>query len=414
MTKNERDKLERKFRWCCSAGYSEYLVQALTDVGFEVHRGSGTIDIDHDIAQYALLHQERVYGIASDDTDFFGFDIPEHIKIINKWTFDSEHCLKFHYYEPCKAWKYLNLSVADRYQLIRICGNDFYKPREKLLKRLQENEPDPFKTTIEIVADAINEKQFSHIKIPKIITDFYMVKDDENTEWTKLAKLNINIRYSDLTKLDTFKSGLFFHDVHSFGSTIHQKLAPLRHAIYNELHCEPDKVVEYVPVLANDNKIEFDGISIDYKQFKTQQTFLLDADESGRANADKLVNKTLMYLEENMMVNERQIIALKLQYFGRQQLISNVQQFEQFKRSGMPMVEDLSAMWLYLECARLLTLNQYNITPFVGHLFDGPLYHFLLFEQRNGDKQKIIESLWRALDYTDSNPNDNGSQCVII
>ena len=354
-----------------------------------------------------------MYGIVSIDTDFFGFDIPEHIKLIQKWKF-SAHSIRFFYYNPCKIWKRLKLSGADKFQLIRICGNDYYKPRQHALKRLKEQAPDKSKTKLEIVADAINKKQFSHVQVPDIITDFYVVKDDEDTEWIKLAKLNVNTRYWDLKRLSVFSSGLFFHDIFSLGSTIHQKLAPLRRAIYNELPFDLEKVDELVPVVQRDEDEKEDSLkaelsSSDVKRYKQDKKFLIEADHSGKANVMQLVDRALMYLTENNAVTDKQCIALRLQYFVKALNGYKLKEFERFKLFGTPMVEDLSAMWLYLECIRLFTFNQQNIMPFVGRLFDGPLYHFLLYEMRNGDKFKTVASMLDAMNKQAAVQNDPNS-----
>eukprot|EP01084_Bolivina_argentea_P200500 342864_1 len=79
---SERDIIERKVQFVSSSGYANYLAQSLRDNGCKVYRGSGSNDMDKDIAQFVLHHKERIYGIMSVDTDYFGFyGLPKHIKL---------------------------------------------------------------------------------------------------------------------------------------------------------------------------------------------------------------------------------------------------------------------------------------------------------------------------------------------
>eukprot|EP01084_Bolivina_argentea_P095584 171828_1 len=406
--KAKRKKLERKFRFVVSSGYSEYCVQALAAAGFTVHRGSGKVDIDQDMAQFMFINQAKTYGVMSNDSDFFGFNLPQHIKWINKWKFaPAKGSLTFSYYRPCDVWKTLNLSdIEHRFYLITIMGNDFVKTKQNIFDRLKKKS-DRNKTKIEIIANAIKSNVLNrpNTKSMNIVRNFYVVKDYENIEWMKFSALNVNTRYLDLKRYKVFCSGTFFHDVNLLGSTIHQKLRSLRFAMYKKLDLLLQKVDEYIPMMIDDekeNKIDaYHHTCIELKYDNDEDIDLLKKDgRYGTANLRKVFNCTLDYLKKNKIVNDDQFIALELQYYVKKVRGNKwfkLKGFEQFKKDGIPMVYDLSAMWLYLECTRLFCMNKENIVPFVYKLFDGPLYHYFLFQQRTGDECGVVQDLLNEL-----------------
>eukprot|EP01083_Nonionella_stella_P176657 618724_1 len=144
----QRQSLVKKFEFVPSSGYSHYLEQALTHNGCKVFRGSSTHDIDKDIAQFVLNQKDRIYGIISVDTDYFGFfDLPAHCKLISEFHTKtkraqgrnlSQQSLSLVYYYSSQVWDKLGLPSNDeRLQLICLCGNDFVRkrPRDTILRR---------------------------------------------------------------------------------------------------------------------------------------------------------------------------------------------------------------------------------------------------------------------------------------
>ena len=65
------------------------------------------------------------------------------------------------------------------------------------------------------------------ITVPDVVKEFYSI--DKTQEL--VMESNVNPMYSDLRTKQIFNGGFFVHDIEAAGYCIHQKLAPLRHAL---------------------------------------------------------------------------------------------------------------------------------------------------------------------------------------
>ena len=492
---SERDRLLGKMEWCPSSGYFHFLECALSTAGCTVYRGSGPHDIDRDIARFVVEHKESVYGLMSRDSDFFGFsDIPHSVKLINDFHFRTKmsgkqmvsQSITFRYFHSIEVWKALGLqSNEQRLELICLVGNDFIPKHtaSDVLRRcgveaveekqietqipsdslLQTNAPEiaeseekevasalitkfdeleinqkvtPWKwkhDVIEVAANAILKKTLSEpVIVPNVVKEFYSV---DSTKELKL-ECNLNPTFSNLLTLRIFSGGFLFHDIDAVAYCIHQKLAPLRHALIRK-HLKLEVLKEYVPEFADDandeekssddivignvNVWKYRVVDLRLRRFEDQDLSveLLAVDQHEFAsNLFFVFKNALRIISDRKWIDRVQCVALELQFqirFGLKRTYRKwpfYAEYRRFIKCGVPMVQDLTAQCLYWECARLICLNEKNIMPPIHQLFDGPLFHFFCYLQRSGDLKGYIKAMGSALSRLKAMDNDEATDGV--
>eukprot|EP01084_Bolivina_argentea_P154970 270107_1 len=420
---DDRQQLMKSLEFIPSSGYSDFLEQSLSYNGCKVYRGSSNNDIDKDIVQFAINNKEKVYGIMSADTDYFGFHaLPKHVRIITEFYIENNELStktlkKLNYYYASELWNMLGLdTIEQQLQLICLCGNDFVqkRPINIILKICgfgsdQHAFDGDHVNLLGIIANAIRNNKLSEpVNIPDIVRDFY----DANQSDSVLHE-NVNVKWMDIQNSNIFHGGFFFHDIDSVGFTIHQKLAPIRYSIIYK-YLKLDYIKEYIPFY-DDNDTETNytvnvykcqTINLKQMQFNKQDwniQLLTKAKKSEHADLYSVYKTTLKILKQRKWIDLTQRNALELQFeirFLFKKVHSTWDFYDkycEFKTNGIPRNKDLTAQCLYWELSKLLCLNPVNILPHISELFDGPLFHYFCFEQSSGDKDGIMTELINKL-----------------
>lgn len=266
---------------------------------------------------------------------------------------------------------------------------------------------------IELVANAIVINTLTApITVPKVVKEFYII--DLSQKWK--MKRNDNPTFLDLQRQHVFSGGFFVHDMCGAGFCIHQKLAPLRHALIRK-YLKLESVTEYLPEVIDSKGQEVDAWKarvIDLRHVKVGNIQLLTRSKGfDTANLYIVFKEALHILSSRQWIDKVQALALELQYqvrspAGLKQFYPKGNQYRRFLQNGIPMVEDLTAQSLYWECCRLLCLNEKNLMPPIHKLFDGPLFHFFCHLQHNGDSTGYIKDIMSELKMVKSGNRGRG------
>jgi len=178
-----------------------------------------------------------------------------------------------------------------------------------------------------------------------------------------------------------------------------------------------DSMTEWIPEYNECKSTEHDNVNvynechIDLKQmrFKSEwnmMCLLPKRRNCNEADLQTVFESTLKILIHNEWIGHIQHIALKLQFEIRHSLRKRYgnnwpfyREYKEFKKNGVPRIEDLSAQWLYIELSRLLCWNKQNIHPCIHYLFDGVLYHLFCKMQSVDNKYEndIISQMHTSL-----------------
>eukprot|EP01083_Nonionella_stella_P197218 725230_1 len=445
VEKKQKKKLLRTLQFIPSSGYSQFLVNELRRQGCTVYRGTGTHDLDQDVATYAYLNHKNVYGIMSCDTDYFGFyHLPKHIKWIEDYKMKGD-ALSFIYYVPCEVWNSLNMTTEEEiFKLISITGNDFMKaPKNKAIKRLcsvtklnillrsdQATEStclskidaliNIFDHPIveEKVCDVMNEGKVYLIakaissdlvqkKIHASVPEFYRIRYKDTLARFTEDNADTNVTWAELERTHLFSVGIHYHDMRSDQFTIHEKLSSIRRGIIQK-YMNLNEIKEWMLTYDDDN-VQF---VVEYRTLPLNDldpcALDLNIDRKKIASAEYVVNTTLNILKDKNWISNVQHTALDLQFHFRQRSTAidyddqkkwpfPFKLFHKYKKTGVPRVCDLTAQCLFWELCGWVCFNPRNILPTICELFDGPLFHFFCYIQTNGDPPDVIHILQETL-----------------
>jgi len=367
----------------------------------------------------------------SKDTDFFGFTaLPDNIRLIHGYKIKNQNhsksaALHLKFRTIGDFWNSLKLMTnRQRLQLISLCGNGvtekfdkeqilkkcrrtgtLTKPVDKLLDEIEAKKKDFLKVLSGCIAKSEN------FVVNNDINAFYKLSSQKIRDW-KPDKM-FNVRWKKLQMSQCFSGGLFPHDHETYGYTIHERLAPLRHAIFYRHGMKT--VEEYLAVYATHPSKPEKARSLKFYEFRSFDLERIQHDvmdlkvrlvrpKAGSACADihELVPVVVDILEKRRWIPELHCQMLLLQYLLKQNGELSRQDdgfrkaYAKFKEEGLPDVAAYTAQWLFVECCRLICWNYWYILPHIHDLIDGPLFHFLckIMKERRGPR--IQSSLWNT------------------